>query len=86
MSKLHKILVSLSVFVFIASFAVFTYAASYSNSSDFWPLVQCGNTGQHDCDFVEATILVNRIINWFISMCWHDFEHIRSFGRYEILP
>lgn len=69
MNKIQKILASVTVFMFLITFAISIYAApSYSRSSDFWPIVQCGNAGQHDCDFVEATILVNRIINWFISM------------------
>jgi len=43
----------------------------YSTSADlkaFWPLIQCGHAGQHCCDFKEAEILINRVINWFLSM------------------
>jgi len=39
---------------------------SYSNSSELTPLIQCGATNQHCCDFAEAAIFINRLINWFI--------------------
>ncbi len=45
----------------------------HSELNSFWPLVQCGGTNQNGtkqpvCNFAEAAILVNRILNWFISM------------------
>ena len=75
MKKIYKILATLSVLTFFMSFAVMAYAAvgcsdsvSYSSAKSTWPLVQCGNGGQHCCDFTEAAIMVNRILNWFIGL------------------
>lgn len=76
MTTLKKILASLTVFLFLMFIfsAVNTYAAGCNDSAPnssatkLTPLIQCGGTGQPCCDFKEAAILVNRIINWFLSI------------------
>jgi hypothetical protein len=50
-----------------------TAVSDYSLSSKLYPLIQCGGINangspQHCCDFKEATILIDRIISWFISI------------------
>ena len=79
MKKISKILTSATILIFLLSFAVTSHAATTANGycsptaphslpNSFAPLIQCGGSGQPCCDFTEAAILVNRIINWFISM------------------
>jgi hypothetical protein len=84
MKKITKILIGAIVFIFILSFSSMVFADTpgvcsdtdsslYSNvntttGSQFWPIVQCGNAGEHCCDFTEFAIMINRIINWFISI------------------
>ncbi len=40
----------------------------HSDKSKWLPIIQCGNAGQHCCDVTEFFILINRIINWFLSI------------------
>lgn len=76
MKTLTKISASLIVFLFLLSiFSVVNAqsvgcnsSASNSSAKTLLPLIQCGGTGQPCCDFKEAAILVNRIINWFLSI------------------
>ena len=42
--------------------------AGHSDPKSYWPLIQCGGSGQPCCDFNEAAILVNRILNWFLDI------------------
>jgi uncharacterized membrane protein len=69
--NMKKILANFMVLSFLLSFALIANAASttgHSESSSFWPLLQCGNAGQPECDLTEAVITINRVINWFISI------------------
>lgn len=72
-TKISTTLITLIFFMFIFS-AVNVYAvgcnseAPHSSATKLTPLIQCGGTGQPCCDFTEAAILVNRIINWFLSI------------------
>lgn len=76
MKTLVKISASLIVSLFLLSvFSVVSAQsvgcnpnASPSQATKLTPLMQCGGTGQPCCDFNEAAILVNRIINWFLSI------------------
>ena len=41
---------------------------NHSDKSKWLPIIQCGNAGEHCCDVTEFFILINRIINWFLSI------------------
>jgi len=42
--------------------------ATHSDPAKWTPLIQCGNADQPCCDVTELFILINRIINWFLSI------------------
>ena len=81
MKKQHliKIFAIVSSIIILSSFSVVVYAATAGTCSDTAAhssakfdltkgLIQCGGAGQPCCDFTEAFLLVNRLINWFITI------------------